>query len=276
MSDCKAYREEIEELAGVGRLSAEARAHVNACASCRGLEGERASLRRLVRGLGRVEAPADFEFRLRARMGGARGGNGRWPLRPAYGFAALAASALFLFVSASLYVTQERQTKPGAGRHEALTAAGAGAAKPARENNAAQTIDAGAATTANAGAESGANTGNAAAPTPKIVQGGQHRVRTRTAFTARAGDVARSVPPVIAGAKNSLTASLKPAQVIERSPTLTVPVDTNAEPLRVVLRDESGSQRVVPMRSVSFGSQELIAREGQAKRAPAADKEGVW
>jgi hypothetical protein len=276
MSDCKAYREEIEELAGVGRLSAGARAHVNACAPCRGLEEERASLRRLVRGLERVEAPADFEFRLRARIRATRGGQGRWPLRPAYGFAALAASALFLFVSASLYVTQERQTKPGAGRHEVMAAAGAGDSQPARENDAAQTIDAGAAKTGNGGAETFTNTASLGRTTPKAVQGVRHRVKTRATFAARAGDVAQSVPPVAAGAKNSLTASLNPAQVIERSPTLTVPVDTNAEPLRVVLRDESGAQRVVPMRSVSFGAQELIAREGQAKRAPAADKEGVW
>jgi hypothetical protein len=276
MSDCKAYREEIEELAGVGRLSAEARAHVNACAPCRGLEEERASLRRLVRGLERVEAPADFEFRLRSRIRAARGGQGRWPLRPAYGFAALAASALFLFVSASLYITQERQTKPGAGRHEALTAAGAGDANPARKKNTAQTIGAGAAETGNASAATVTNTADLGGQTPRAVQGVQRRVKTRAASAARAGNVAQSVPPFVAGAKNSLTASLNPAQVIERSPTLTVPVGTNAETLRVVLRDESGAQRVVPMRSVSFGAQELIAREGQAKRAPAADKEGVW
>lgn len=273
MSDCKAYREVIEELAGVGRLSAEARAHVNACASCRGLEEERASLRRLVRGLGRVEAPADFEFRLRARIKSARGGRGRWPLRPAYGFAALAASALFLFVSASLYVTQQRQAKPGAGRHEALAA---GDAKPVRANMAARTTDAGAATTDRAVADPVKNIADLGGPTPMAVQGVRHRAKARAAFAARAGDVAQSAPPVVAGAKNSLTASLKPAQVIERSQTLTVPVGTSAEPLRVVLRDESGAQRVVPMRSVSFGSQELIAREGQSRRAPAADKEGVW
>src|SRR5919204_537051 len=56
MADCKAYREEIEELAGVGRLSLEARAHVNACEACRQLEQERASLRRLVAGLGGAES----------------------------------------------------------------------------------------------------------------------------------------------------------------------------------------------------------------------------
>src|ERR1043166_559601 len=274
MSDCKEYREEIEELAGVGRLSAGARAHVNACASCRGLEEERASRRRLVRGLERVEAPSDFEFRLRARIKAARGGHGRWPLRPAYGFAALAASALFLSVSASLYVTQERQAKPGAGRHEALTAAGD--SRPARENDAAQTVDAGAAKTGDAGADTFTNTASLGGQTPKVVQGAQYRVRTHAAFAQRAGDVAQSVPPVVAGAKNSLNEAFRTAQVIERSPTLTVPVDTSAAPLRVVLRDESGAQRVVPMRSVSFGAQELIAREGQTRRAPAADKEGVW
>src|SRR5919204_4464118 len=137
MADCKAYREEIEELAGVGRLSLEARAHVNACEACRQLEQERASLRRLVAGLGRVEAPADFEFRLRARMAAARAAARRNPLRPVYGFASLAVAALFLVLSASLYVRQERQKMPNGGQLKASTAgASAGGAKSGEKEGA--------------------------------------------------------------------------------------------------------------------------------------------
>ena len=128
MADCKTYREEIEELAGVGRLGLEARAHVNACEACRHLEQERASLRRLVRSLETVAAPADFEFRLRARMDASRAKERRNPLRPVYGFAALAAAACFLVVSASLYFRQEQQRRPDAGQRQAGIARSAGGA----------------------------------------------------------------------------------------------------------------------------------------------------
>lgn len=262
MADCKAYREEIEELAGVGRLSPEARAHVNACEACRGLEQEHASLRRLVGGLGRVEAPADFEFRLRARLAASRAAARRNPLRPVYGFASLAVAALFLFVSASLYVRQERQKVPDAAQPKASTAdTSAGGDKSGGK--------------AVARATEG-NTTSAPGPVPPAARSERRKVRARTAAPARAWEVARRAPAGGAEAKNFLIADLKPARVIERSPTLTIPLDTNAEPLRVVLRDERGATRVVPMRAVSFGSQELIAREGAGRRAPLTDKEGVW
>jgi hypothetical protein len=262
MSDCKAYREEIEELAGVGRLGLEARAHVNACAPCRALEQERASLRRLVRELEKVEAPADFEFRLRARMAASRGGGGRNPFRPVYGFAAIAASALFLFVSASLYVTQERRQKLDAGRQEVLTAEGSagGSKQQPLENTVAQAT----------------STASAAGPTPSGLQGKQSKVKTRATSSPRAKEIALREPAGQANTKNYLTSAVTGAGIIEQGRTVRISLDTSAQPLRVVLKDERGASRVVPMRSVSFGSQELIAREGQRRGAPSADKEGVW
>jgi hypothetical protein len=51
---------------------------------------------------------------------------------------------------------------------------------------------------------------------------------------------------------------------------------TTAEPMRMILRDERGVGHVVPMRAVSFGAQELIARESVSRQASAAENEGVW
>jgi len=263
MADCKTYREEIEELAGVGRLGLEARAHVNACEACRHLEQERASLRRLVRSLETVAAPADFEFRLRARMDASRAKERRNPLRPVYGFAALAAAACFLVVSASLYFRQEQQRRPDAGQRQAVIARSAGgAARSGRESIAAQVTDAGE-TRASGSELSGA-------------QSRRGKVKTRTISPPRAKEAALGEPSSEAPAKNFLTAALSSARVIEQSPTMRISLGTTAEPLRVVLRDGRGVTRVVPMRAVSFGSQELIAREGTSRRAPVTDKEGVW
>ncbi|HYG09958.1 MAG TPA: hypothetical protein VD835_08440, partial [Pyrinomonadaceae bacterium] len=48
-------------------LSHAAQAHMAACANCRVFGEERLALRRLVGGLEKVSAPADFDFRMRAR-----------------------------------------------------------------------------------------------------------------------------------------------------------------------------------------------------------------
>lgn len=268
MADCKVYREEIEELAGVGRLSLEARAHVNACEACSGFEQEGATLRRLVRELERVEAPADFEFRLRARMAASRGGR-RKPFRPAYGFAALAAAALFLFVSTSLYIRQERQRKPEAVGHGALTAGSGGEdSKPRQPQNAVALAT---------GASTDTDTATKASRKPNASQFGQLKVKTtRPALPPQTREVALRETAGRSNAKNYLTSAFTGAGVIGRGQPVKISLDTGAQPLRVVVRDERGAARVVPMRSVSFGSQELLAREGSGHRTTSTDREGVW
>src|SRR5205807_9628275 len=109
MAECKIYRSEIEESAG--SLSVGARAHVESCSACGEFRRASDSLRQLVRGLGRVEAPADFEFRLRARIAKRKGGRGRTlfaRLGPLKGYAAVAAALCFMVISASLYFWQRR------------------------------------------------------------------------------------------------------------------------------------------------------------------------
>jgi hypothetical protein len=66
--NCKKFRTEIEEAARTASPGAAASAHLASCASCRAFRSEREALRGLVAGLARVDAPADFEFRLRARI----------------------------------------------------------------------------------------------------------------------------------------------------------------------------------------------------------------
>src|SRR5256714_4810084 len=113
MTDCKAYRSEIEESAN--GLSDAARAHASSCSACGEFQRGHDSLRRLVGGLERVEAPADFEFRLRARIAARRGTRGGRPFagrRNLYGFGAVTAALCFLAVSASLYFWQGQRPRP--------------------------------------------------------------------------------------------------------------------------------------------------------------------
>lgn len=65
---CDKFRNEIEEMPRGNALAAGVSAHVASCESCRAFRVERERVRGLVAELARVEAPADFEFRLRARI----------------------------------------------------------------------------------------------------------------------------------------------------------------------------------------------------------------
>lgn len=66
--NCKKCRREIDESAKDQRISDEALAHVASCTPCRTFRAERIALREMVGSLGVVSAPADFDFRLRARL----------------------------------------------------------------------------------------------------------------------------------------------------------------------------------------------------------------
>ncbi len=117
MSDCKVFRTEIDGACDGGALGPRAAAHAASCASCGESLRGREALRGLVRGLGRVEAPPDFEYRLRARMAGSRPGGGHGVfggLFPVRGLAWAALAVCVLSVTAALYYMQAQQTKQNA------------------------------------------------------------------------------------------------------------------------------------------------------------------
>jgi len=66
--NCKTFRAQCEELNLDQKLGDEALQHLSRCDQCRRFHDEERALRSLMAGLGTVDAPADFDFRLRARM----------------------------------------------------------------------------------------------------------------------------------------------------------------------------------------------------------------
>lgn len=269
MSDCYLYQSEIDGAAEGGELGRAARAHVAACRACGGELRARESLRALVRGLDRVEAPADFEFRLRARMaGGERAGGRRGPfrgLRLAYAFAPVAAAACFLVVSAALYYRQAART--GAVRPAAS------AVEPARGGAAA-----GVATGAEVEVARAPEGGDAPPVADKNDAAGNHAAspsKRAAVVTRQAASVASRGERSLRAARETRLYGVNTARVV-RPQGVTFAVKTQSEPLRMILRDERGGGRVVPMRAVSFGSQELIARESTLRQKAGVGNEGVW
>jgi hypothetical protein len=67
-NNCKLIRRELDELMLGEAWSSAATEHLRECASCREFHEQQTKLRQIVGSLGTVEAPADFDFRLRARL----------------------------------------------------------------------------------------------------------------------------------------------------------------------------------------------------------------
>ncbi|HKG13353.1 MAG TPA: hypothetical protein VKB12_08435 [Pyrinomonadaceae bacterium] len=283
MSDCKVFRTEIDSAADGGALGPRAASHVEVCAACGDELRGREALRALVGGLGRVEAPPDFEYRLRARMarskpGGGHGVFGR--LFPVSGLAWAAFAVCVLSLTAAVYFRQSRpagQNAPGVAEsaHAPQTPAGSTASE---SNNAAaqltqrQTVQPG-------------DRQTAAAVAP--VAGGKRRASNvkRVASQTREREPLTREPRAESTGGGSLVADLRPARI--QLPLLNsgsnaassvaaqgIQLGTTAGTLRVAMRDERGA--LVPMRSVSFGSQEPLSRQTAGVRVSTQDEEGVW
>jgi hypothetical protein len=263
MSECKVYRREIEEAADGRPVSKGGRSHASACRACGDELRGRERLRALVGGLGKVEAPADFEFRLRARMASAKNdrGHGRFSgARWLYGFAPVAVAACFLIVSATLFFRQATRTTPtdvpGAAA-PAPSAAPDRAASVNRQNHSARPA---------VEVKEAARVDAEVAAPPKVNKP-VHRANARAVQTRQVsarGERRAGLEP------GTLEVGVTSAQVIH------LPLKTSTEPLRVILRDERGAEHVVMMRSVSFGSQDFLSRGEVTKPAVAAEVGGVW
>lgn len=272
MSDCKAYRHEIVEAFDGGALSRGARAHAESCRACGDELRGRESLGALVRGLARVEAPADFDYRLRARMAADETGGRRGPLRGlrlVYAFAPVAAAACFLVVSTALYLRQASRTNPPS----APAVAASGPARSATEGRTAETSGAGdVRETERTGV---GHTEVASVSMPPTSRPAVDRSRAASRPSRPSREVPARVDVRGEPQRNTTLASLTSARVITGR-GVPFALKTPGEPVRMILRDERGAGRVVPVRAVSFGAQELIAREGLSRQASAAENEGVW
>jgi hypothetical protein len=266
MFECKAYQREIDEAADGGRVSTGARVHASSCRACGDELRERERLRALVGGLGKVEAPADFEFRLRARMAASKVGRGHGRYAGArwlYGFAPVAVAVCFVIVSATLYFRQTARTtmddaRAVAAMPEKKVEAGRAPSIINEQRGPGDSTDAG-------GQVVQVNLNDvASSKSHKSVRVWNGRVRQPREVASR-GERNEDV------AQNTSIISVTRARVITP-----IPLKTSAEPLMVILRDERGAERVVPMRSVSFGSQDFLSRGAAPRPSAVAEVGGVW
>src|SRR5712691_1756033 len=102
--NCRSVRREIEEADTADLRSSAANGHISSCAACETFIAEQMKLRELVASLGTVEAPGDFDFRLRARLAGEkRGAVQTFAIRSfSFGFRSAAFATVVLLVGSAL------------------------------------------------------------------------------------------------------------------------------------------------------------------------------
>src|SRR5438552_340093 len=108
-NDCKTIRLHIDESNLGQELNLKVREHLRQCGACDGFYESELKLRKLVASLPQVEAPADFEFRLRARIAKDRAKSSF--SFGSFGVPSLAAVALILFVGGILVVRNVMPSK---------------------------------------------------------------------------------------------------------------------------------------------------------------------
>lgn len=223
---CRDTRREVDESDQHQALSDSALEHIQTCAACQTFRKERTSMRDLVGSLDPVTAPADFEFRLRARLATQRQLR-RQGFFSGFGFtvpATIAAAVLVILVGSIYWMNQTTPTQNPTVAKSAEPSRPEGKAATAVKTET-ETSPVAVAMTPNVSTLNRKPSGSSASKT---------RIRSSdfnelTAQSIRGSDAAGAV---------SLAAPVKP--------------------LVVSMEDDRGATRTISLPPVSFGSQRLV------------------
>ena len=258
--DCRRTLHEIEEAGSADLLSAAAISHLDVCVACEKLSRQQTKLKAIVSGLGTVEAPGDFDFRLRARLAAEKHGDARnlpfanlsFGLR----FGAVAAMLLLIgsaFVFVSLRARPNNPVVAGGGKQIQ--------SQPTAPNT----------------------------PTnPLVLPASVNPEESRVAKVPKKNELdgtRKHLSSELATYRNSdrvgtRDSSLKAAQVLrgdgqlaESYPTAAFPINASYQSHSVSVDNGRGTSRTISLPSVSFGSQRTLS---QAASPLMASARGAW
>ena len=253
--NCKTIRRELDEMNLGEESSPSVMLHLQQCAECQEFHLSRTKLRQLMGSLETVEAPADFDFRLRARLAGEKAGSARGRVFANWspGFRALAAAAIVLMVGVVLFVSQRRSQHPSVAKVqvEKPTTPGVVSPKPP---------------------EVGPVPAESVTPVPTIATSAPQNHRTSVTATLPASRGKRQMTTTDFSSVPA-TVWRREGSVARVGSTTVFPIDAANQALRVSLDDGSGNWRTISLPTVSFGSQRVVA-SGTVSNQLAA--KGIW
>jgi hypothetical protein len=263
--NCRNVQREIEEAAPGDLLSAVVNAHLESCAPCATLSREQTKLQAIISSLGTVEAPGDFDFRLRARLAGERRGVGRpSALRDfSFGFRSAAVAMVLVSIGAA-FVLVSVWTRTGNPTGQQPTVASNRIIDPVTkgggsESSLAPAVE-GSRDILPAAVEAGLRPAGHEPQKRRIVRSETASVRAGTAGTLDQSDTQAHV--------------IKASDQFDDSyPTAAFPINASYQSLKVSVDDGRGSSRTISLPTVSFGSQRALS---QSESPLLASSRGVW
>lgn len=254
-TDCRNVRREIEDAATGELLSAPARAHISNCATCALFGNDHHKLRDMVASLGTIEAPADFDFRLRARLATSRSSRrGLWSGN-GFGIRAVAfATLLLLFGSVVILVnvrSRSIESAPVAKTNQPALPTNNQAAQIHKNE---QRQEAPGASTVVAGTSP---TNDPHSVDVQSSPAGRNLIRrSETSLSqyaiarngrVKATDLSATAAPLLRPAATALGSSV-------------FPLGASYQSLKVSVDDGRGSSRTISLPTVSFGSSRVLAQ----------------
>ena len=261
--NCRNIRREIEEAGSAGFLSAAALSHLEGCAACQTLSRQQTNLQTILSSLGTVEAPGDFDFRLRARLAGEKRmgvlslpfGNLSLGLR-----STAVAAILLLLGSAVLFVAlKSNPNTPLAGGNKVISTPVAperAAVNPPRGTGSNEVANG--TTVSEPKAIEHNQLAERRTPKGPGMRTAVATVRNASRFGTR--DLSQTGAPV-----------LTRDQVAGTYPTAAFPINASYQSLKVSVDDSRGASRTISLPSVSFGSQRTLSQTASPLLASARD-----
>lgn len=242
---CEAIRRELEERMLGDECSGGTAQHLRECGECREFQQKQTRLRQIVGSLGMVEAPPDFDFRLRARLANESTGRGfhlrsmQWSFANK-GFAA--AAMLLVFVGGVVYVKTvvvDSPRNPEVEVAEQRPEPVQPAPKPVQEEVLADSQ-----------------------ATPVTLASGPRKVRPERRVQSKPKSSLASVDFASEGA-DVISNSQRQSPIF--------PIEASLNSFTVSLDDGRGNARTISVPTITFGSQRVLPNTNQF-----VQKGGVW
>jgi hypothetical protein len=258
--NCGNIRREIESAGSARFFSRDVISHIRDCADCADISRRQNNLHSLVSNLATIEAPGDFDFRLRARLAEVdQKRSSPFSLtRLSLGFRWAGVAAMLLLVAAVSFIGLKpgsdnlpvavqppvsQPATPKTGITETTTPVQAVVQSPKTNDDQPLTPK-----------------GNSAAPK-------RRSLNSQVAATRSNRSASRDFSSTSAGVVRPFD------QVAGSYPTQAFPINASYQPLRVSVDNGSGSPRTISLPSVSFGSQRALS---QSATPLVASARGTW
>jgi hypothetical protein len=249
--NCRRAQREIEEVATGELMSSSANDHLKTCAECVRFRDDRLKLREMLSSLGSVEAPGDFDFRLRARLANEERGRQPFVMRNlSIGFRTAAVAAMLSLAGAALLFVSLR-TSPKSSLSANNSKSSSNVLDLSKGGPMSPTIDVVKPKENPSGVVDGRNNLVALGKAPTSRRGGFKQGQVAS-IHGDAGTKGRS--------KTRDFASTEARVLRPEAGDAAFPIGASLQSLKVSLDDGRGTSRTISLPSVSFGSQRVLAQ----------------